>query len=226
MRAPSSFFCTLKGQEGFDAPSEMGEGGGGLLQDPAEVLLLWSCKGWRRRGVSGGHAGEMVTKCFASPRTLGRAGWGVASGGCTASLPLSPTPHNLTFSPGVDFTAPDPELTLRHLSDGVYRLSSPEAGLLERGLWLTSHGFKMGPPTTAALTFAARGEEGQRERGGGEGQKDGYMGWAGTSCWSRGSDSVLPTQGAQVRPLVGELHLACIPHLNSHATTKKPARHK
>lgn len=90
VRAPGSFFCTLKGQEGFDALSEVEGAGWGLPQDPTEVLLLWSCGGSRRRGVSGGRAGEMVTKCFASPRTLGEGGVGVwAPGGAVHSLTSS-----------------------------------------------------------------------------------------------------------------------------------------
>ena len=64
------------------------------------------------------------------------------------------------------------------------------------------------PPTTAALTFASRREEGEREREGREGRKDGYMGWVGTSCWSRGSDSVLPTQGPRFDPCSGSYHSA------------------
>ena len=203
-----------------------GRGVGGSSKTPQKCCFSGAAKDGGGEGSPGATLEKWSQSALPPPGPWGGPGGAWHLGGeqphFLSLLPLTTSLSVLAF----DFAAPDPELTLRHLSDGVYRLSSPEAGLLERGLWLTSHGFKMGPPTTAALTFAARREEGQRERGGGEGQKDGYMGWAGTSCWSRGSDSVLPTQGAQVRPLVGELHLACIPHLNSHATTKKPARHK
>ena len=53
MRAPSSFFCTLKRQEGFDAPSEVGEGGGGLLQDPRSAASLELQRMEEERGLRG-----------------------------------------------------------------------------------------------------------------------------------------------------------------------------
>lgn len=157
----------------------------------------------------------------------GRAGWGVGIWGGAQPHFLSLPPLATSLSVLVfDFTAPDPELTLRHLSDGVYRLSSPEAGLLERGLWLTSHGFKMGSPHNRSPDICfkeGRGRKGERRKGGSKGWIHGV-----------GRDFLLvqrlrlcpPHAGAQVRPLFGELDLACTPQLDPHAMTKKPARHK
>ena len=224
--APGSFFCTPKGQEGFDALSEVEEGVGAPPR-PAEALLLWSSGGARSKGVSGGRAGETVTKCFASPRTLGEGGvWCGHLGGAQPHFLSLPPLATLLSVLALDFTAPDPELSPRDLSDGVYGLSSPKAGLLERGLWLTSHGFKTGPPNRSPDICCKEGKRERGRKGEGRVKRMDAWGWVGTYCWSRASDSMLPTQGAQVRSLVGELHLTCMLQLSSHTTTEKPACHK
>ena len=147
--------------------------GVGAPPRPAQVLLPWSCGGARSRGVSGGRAGETVTKCFASPRTLGEGGaWCGHLGGAQPHFLSLPPLATLLSVLALDFTAPDPELIPRDLRDGVYGLSSPKAGLLERGLWLTSHGSKTGPPDRSPDICC---QEGKRERG--RKGKGGSKGW-------------------------------------------------
>ena len=150
--------------------------------------------------------------------------WAPEGGAQPHFLSLPPLTTLLSVLP-FDFTAPDPELILRDLSDGVYRLSSPKTGLLETGLWLTSHGFKKGPHNRHPdiCCKEGRGIKGERRTGGSKGWVHGV-----------GRDFLLvqrlrlcpPHAGAQVRSLVREVDLASIPQLSSHATTKKPALHK